>query len=71
MRAIILALVLCSPALAIQRDGSLSEDDRATLSTCTESSPCAVWSLDELKKLLEVYRRKLVESGTMCKRDFI
>lgn len=71
------ALILCLaglPALAIDQAGdkiNLTDDDKATLKTCTTANPCAVWSLDEIKALLVLYRQKLVESGTGCRRDSI
>ena len=69
--ALCLLLTACQPAPAIERDGTLSTDDRATLLTCTAANPCAVWAESELRALLGVYRQKLLESGAMCKRDAI
>ena len=69
--ALLLALTACQPAPAIERDGTLSDDDKATLLTCTAANPCAVWSEAEVRALLGVYRQKLLESGVMCKRDSI
>ena len=69
--ALFLALTACQPVPAIERDGTLSDDDKATLLTCTAANPCAVWAESELRSLLAVYRQKLMESGAMCKRDFL
>ena len=69
--SLIFLLTACQPAPAIERDGTLSDDDKATLLTCTAANPCAVWSEGELRSLLVVYRQKLAESGAMCKRDFL
>ena len=66
-----LLLTMCAPVPAIERDGTLSPDDRATLLTCTAANPCAAWAESELRSLLAVYRQKLMESGAMCRRDSI
>ena len=66
-----LLLTMCAPVPAIERDGALSDDDKATLTTCTQANPCAVWSQNEVKALLAIYRQKLIDSGTTCRRDSI
>ena len=69
--ALCLLLTACQPAPAIERDGTLSPDDKATLLTCTAANPCAVWSEGEIRAVLALYRARLLESGAMCKRDSI
>ena len=69
--ALLLALTACQPVPAIERDGTLSDDDKATLLTCTAANPCAVWSEAEVRAVLVLYRARLMESGVMCKRDAI
>ncbi len=71
------ALILCFaslPALAIDLQGeriTLNDEDRATLKTCAAANPCNVWSLEQIKALLVIYRAKLIDSGTGCRRDSI
>lgn len=64
-------MTMCSPVPAIGLDGALSEDDKATLKTCTVDNPCAVWSQNEIRAVLAMYRKRLIESGTTCRRDSI
>jgi len=71
------ALILCFatlPALAIDQQGdkiNLNDEDKGTLKQCSAANPCNVWSLEQIKALLILYRQKLVESGTGCRRDSI
>lgn len=67
--ALLLALTSCTPVPAIERDGTLSDDDKATLVTCTAANPCAVWSEAEIRAVLAIYRKKLIDAGVTCRRD--
>lgn len=62
---------MCSPVPAIGLDGALSDDDRATLKTCTAANPCAVWSEAEVRALLAIYRQKLIDANVTCRRNSV
>jgi hypothetical protein len=72
--AALLVLVLALPAAAIEVIGdkvTLTDEDRETLKNCATQGGCKVWSQDEIRALLMVFRARLVESGSMCRRDFL
>lgn len=64
-------MTMCAPVPAVTMDGTLNDDDRATLKTCTADNPCAVWSQNEIKALLVIYRQKLIEANVTCRRDSV
>jgi len=57
-------LVLAVSAYAIEVVGdkvTLSAEDKETLKTCAQAGGCKVWSLDEIKMLLVMFREKLMD----------
>jgi hypothetical protein len=72
--AALLVLVLALPVAAIEVVGdkvTLTDEDRETLKNCATQGGCKVWSQDEIRALLMVFRARLVEAGGTCKRDHI
>lgn len=67
-------LVLAVSAYAIEVVGdkvTLTAEDKETLKTCSQAGGCKVWSLDEIKMLLIMFREKLMDSGAGCRRNSI
>lgn len=67
-------LVLAVSAYAIEAVGdkvTLTAEDKETLKTCAQAGGCKVWSLDEIKMLLIMFREKLMDSGAGCRRNSI
>lgn len=74
LAALSLLLTMCSPVPAIEANGDkviLTDDDRATLKNCAAQGGCSVWSMDEIKALLNHFRARLIEAGGTCRRDSI
>jgi len=72
--ALCLMLTVCQPAPAIEAVGdkvTLTAEDKETLKTCAQAGGCKVWSLDEIKMLLVMFREKLMDSGAGCRRNSI
>lgn len=72
--AALLVLVLALPASAIEAVGdkvSLTDEDRETLKNCAAQGGRKVWTQDEIRALLMVFRARLIEAGGTCKRDHI
>lgn len=69
-----LLLILSLPAHSIELVGdkvSLTDEDRETLKNCAAQGGCKVWTQDEIRALLMVFRARLIEAGRTCKRDSI
>ena len=69
-----LLLVLAVSASAIEAVGdkvTLTDEDRETLKNCAAQGGCKVWTQDEIRALLMVFRARLIEAGGTCKRDHI
>ncbi len=69
-----LLLVLAMSAYAIEAVGdkvTLTEEDRETLKNCSTQGGCKVWTQDEIRALLMVFRARLIEAGGTCKRDHV
>lgn len=67
-------LVLAVSAYAIEVVGdkvTLTDEDRETLKNCAAQGGCKVWTQDEIRALLMVFRARLIEAGGTCKRDRI
>lgn len=70
----VLLLVMSSPAPAIEAVGdkvTLTDEGRETLKNCATQGGCKVWSNDEIRALLMIFRARLIETGGTCKRDMI
>lgn len=69
-----LLLVLAVSAYAIEAVGdkvTLTDEDRETLKNCAAQGGCKVWTQEEIRALLMVFRARLIEAGGTCKRDHI
>lgn len=69
-----LPLILSLSAHSIELVGdkvSLTDEDRETLKNCAAQGGCKVWTQDEIRALLMVFRARLIEAGGTCKRDRI
>lgn len=70
--ALLLILSLSAHSIELVGDKvSLTDEDRETLKNCAAQGGCKVWSNDEIRLLLMVFRARLIEAGGTCKRDHI
>lgn len=71
---VLVTLAMCMPAMSIEMVGdkvSLTDEDRETLKNCAAQGGCKVWTADEIRLLLAIFRARLIEAGGTCKRDHI
>ena len=72
LAALLLALALSAHAIeAVGDKVTLTDEDRQTLRNCATQGGCKVWTQDEIRVLLMVFRTRLIEAGGTCKRDMI
>lgn len=70
--ALLLILSLSAHSIELVGDKvSLTDEDRETLKNCAAQGGCKVWTQDEIRALLMVFRARLIEAGGTCKRDSI
>lgn len=70
--ALLLILSLSAHSIELVGDkASLTDEDRETLKNCAAQGGCKVWTQDEIRALLMVFRARLIEAGGTCKRDSI
>lgn len=70
--ALLLILSLSAHSIELVGDKvSLTDEDRETLKNCATQGGCKVWTQDEIRALLMVFRARLIEAGGTCKRDRI
>lgn len=67
----LLLLSMCSfvPAIEmVDNKIALTEEDQQTLKNCAAQGGCKVWTEEEIRYLLAVFRSRLIEAGGTCKR---
>lgn len=70
--ALLLILSLSAHSIELVGDKvSLTDEDRETLKNCAAQGGCKVWTQDEIRALLMVFRARLIEAGRTCKRASI